>query len=258
MSPHRNGAGWLHLWLLRQPWTEPPGAPLQTGELDESERQRASAFLRPHDRLLYLTAHIALRRILAAYLDTVPGEVRLSRTSCPACGGLHGKPVMVGTPLHYSLSHTSGLALFGVATEPVGVDVEVLPSEETVEMCSPALHPDEQAELARYPSARRQLPFGRLWTRKEAYLKGLGTGLCRDLAADYLGRADDGPAPSAPPGWVVDNIACGSEHVNHVAAAAVVDGVSRPTNARWLPADCLYSAYSAELLGTDFRVGTKS
>ncbi|NLU68558.1 4'-phosphopantetheinyl transferase superfamily protein [Streptomyces sp. HNM0574] len=239
--------------MLRQPWTEPPADPLVTAELDERERARAAAFSLPHDRLLYLSAHIALRRVLAAYLDVRPGEIRFTREACPGCGEAHGRPAVAypDTPLHFSLSHSNGLALFGVATEPVGVDVEKLPAAETVELCSSSLHPAEQEELERSASRERQLAFGRLWTRKEAYLKGLGTGLGRSLSADYLGSGP-GPAgaegPERPRGWTVDNVSCGSSHVVHVAAAAVRGDVAWPEAVRWLPADCLYAPDPAGLL----------
>ncbi|GAA2427583.1 4'-phosphopantetheinyl transferase family protein [Streptomyces macrosporus] len=236
------GPGRLDLWVLRQPWTRLPGDPLVVSELDERERARADAFVRTHDRLLYLSAHIALRRLLAAYLRIPPGEIRFVREPCPGCGKPHGRPAVAGEPppLHFSLSHSHGLALFGVAAEPVGVDVERLPAAETVELCSSALHPAEQEELARLEPHERPAAFGRLWTRKEAYLKGLGIGLGRDLAADYLGEHGGPDAPPGPEGWTVRNVSCGSSHVLHVAAAAVRGTSVRFTDVRWLPADCLY------------------
>ncbi|WP_410537962.1 4'-phosphopantetheinyl transferase family protein [Streptomyces sp. KL2] len=235
--------GRLDLWLLRQPWTRLPGDPLVVSELDEGELARAESFVRAHDRLLYLSAHIALRRLLAAYLRTRPRDVRLVREPCPGCGGPHGRPAVAGEPppLHFSLSHSHGLALFGVAAEPVGVDVEKLPTQETVRLCGPVLHPAEQEELARLEPHERPRAFGRLWTRKEAYLKGIGTGLGRSLSADYLGEYGGPDAPRGPAGWTVRNVPCGSSHVRHVAAAAVRGTAVRRTAVRWLPADCLYA-----------------
>jgi 4'-phosphopantetheinyl transferase len=42
--------------------------------------------------------------------------------------------------------------------------------------------------------------FARIWTRKEAYLKSIGTGVAGDLAAAYVGV--DGRA-AGPAGWAV-------------------------------------------------------
>lgn len=42
-----------------------------------------------------------------------------------------------------------------------------------------------------------------MWTRKEAYLKGLGVGLSEDPAADYVGS---GPVPARMPGWSLSDV----------------------------------------------------
>ncbi|GAA2962489.1 4'-phosphopantetheinyl transferase family protein [Streptomyces enissocaesilis] len=222
VSPDR-----LDLWLVHGPpqsEATAPGLPEIdfTGpgfsELDATERRRAESFVRPAQALLYATAHVALRRLLGRYTGVAPQDVRFVCEPCPGCGGAHGRPALARTapPLHFSLSHSAGLALVGIAAVPVGVDVERLPREETVEVCAPALHPRERAELARIPRGERSEPFGRLWTRKEAYLKGIGTGLSRSPAHDYLG-ADRG---GHPPGWAVFDVACPPTH----AAAAAVRG----------------------------------
>ncbi|MET8625281.1 hypothetical protein ABZW30_16275 [Kitasatospora sp. NPDC004669] len=106
-----------------------------------------------------------------------------------------------------------------MATRPIGVDVQRLPSAVAVAL--PALHPDERAELlARPPRAARQALFGRLRTHKEAYLKGLGTG-CTAPSADHLGV---GPALH-PGGWTVAGIPCDPGR----AASAAVRGAPPAT-----------------------------
>ncbi|MEU1282524.1 4'-phosphopantetheinyl transferase superfamily protein [Streptomyces sp. NPDC005805] len=241
--------GDLHLWSMRQPWTDDGPAPMVTSELDEGEQERAASFVQPHDRLLYLSAHVALRRLLAAYVGVPPREVRLGRAPCPGCGGPHGRPVVLDapTPLHFSLSHSHGLAVFGVATSPVGVDVEQVPSRETAELCIPTLHPEERAELDALPADEQPVAFGRLWTRKEAYLKGIGTGLSRDLAADYLGERRGPGAPERPPGWIVRSV---PGYPSHVAAAALRTDADHCTTARTLPTACLYAEDATELLAS--------
>ncbi|MEU3692473.1 4'-phosphopantetheinyl transferase family protein [Streptomyces narbonensis] len=227
--------GRLDLWLVRR-LDGTDGAALDTSELDEAERRRAASFIRPADGLLYATAHVALRRLLGRYTGTMPQDIRFVREPCPGCGGAHGRPAVAPTParppLHFSLSHSSGVALVGVAAAPVGVDVERLPRQESVEICSEALHPDEQSELADATAEELQALFGRIWTRKEAFLKGIGTGLSRSPAEDYLG-ADE---RRHPPGWTVLDIPCTA---THSAAAAVRGAAPRSVNLRWLNGDWL-------------------
>lgn len=232
--------GKLDLWSLRPPRTDDGPRTMATAELDEDERRRAAGFVRPLDRLQYVAAHIALRRLLAAYTGVAPGRVRLGRDPVRGRGGRRGRPVVLDAPvpLHFSLSHSHGLVLLGVAATPVGVDVQRVPSSVTAALCLPKLHPLEREELARLDDEHRPLAFGRLWTRKEAYLKGLGTGLGRRPAADYLGdERGVGATSGRPPGWVVRNVPTAT---GHVAAAALLAEVDHRARVFGLPAKCLY------------------
>lgn len=238
----------LDLWLVRQPRTEEGVQALAVAELDDRERDRAASFIRPPDRVLYTAAHIALRRLLGSYLGTAPRDVRFFREPCPGCGDPHGRPAVEGPlgtrpPLHFSLSHSSGLALVGVAGAPLGVDVEKLPAVDTISVCAPALHPGERAELeALEDDQARRWAFGQLWTRKEAYLKGIGTGLSRALSADYLGAGGEG-APPTPPGWtIIDIPGAPADATSTHAAAVVIKGPKpRTTTVRWLSAEWLHT-----------------
>ncbi|MFE5580133.1 4'-phosphopantetheinyl transferase family protein [Kitasatospora sp. NPDC056531] len=233
--PHRAdegftlGDGELDLWLMRSPSPETAHL-LDRSVLDAAEHRQADSFIRPADGLLYATVHVALRRLLGRYLHTAPQDVRFTRESCPGCGGSHGRPAldMSPLPLHFSLSHSSAVALIGVATTPLGVDVERLPRAETIDVCTGALHPQEQAELADHDAeSERAEAFGRIWARKEAYLKGIGTGLSRSPAKDYLG----GRFARHPAGWTVFDVPCTT---THAAAAAVRGAAPLRAGVRWL------------------------
>ncbi|WP_431950928.1 4'-phosphopantetheinyl transferase family protein [Actinacidiphila sp. bgisy167] len=188
---------------------------LAPGLLDRQERERASAFHFDRDRVSYITAHVALRLLLAAYLGTRPGAVPLTRETCPMCGGPHGRPAVEGGAPHFSLSHCREMTLLAFAASPVGVDVEALPGREAVDGVWRSLHPAEVDELAVLPLEERRVAFARTWARKEAYLKGLGTGLARELSEDYVGS---GPAPAGgPKGWSLTDVAVGDGHRAAVA-----------------------------------------
>jgi 4'-phosphopantetheinyl transferase len=179
-------------------------ARLAPGVLDETERGRAAGFLRSTDRRCYVAAHVALRVLLGAQLGTAAGAVRLLREPCPSCGGPHGRPAVEGGGAYFSLSHSGESALIAIAAVPVGIDVERIPGPGVVAEVSTALHPLEQAELAALPEQARPLAFARAWSRKEAYLKGIGTGLGRDPALDYVGT---GLSPAPGPGdWVLTDV----------------------------------------------------
>ncbi|MFD3515322.1 4'-phosphopantetheinyl transferase family protein [Streptomyces sp. NPDC058657] len=248
-------AGDVHLWALdASDETREPAA--AGAELAPSERRRAAAFVRPAGRLLYVRAHLALRRLLSAYTGTAPALLDLRRDPCPRCAGPHGRPVLAGPGLHFSLSHSHGRALIGVARAPVGVDVQRVPAARTVELCLPALHAEERRELLDLPASLRPRAFGELWTRKEALLKGVGTGLNHGIrAAPYLGvRHTSGRSagardrPAGPRGWSVVDLPGSPDHVAATALSAT--GPGRAV-LRELPEDTLHLPVlrSAELLG---------
>ena len=64
---------------------------------------------------------------------------------------------------------------------PLGIDVEtVTPATDTGAIAGQVMHPNELAVFERLAEDQRMSAFFRLWTRKEAALKALGTGLSRD------------------------------------------------------------------------------
>ncbi|MGW0392176.1 4'-phosphopantetheinyl transferase family protein [Streptomyces sp. NPDC003042] len=180
--------------------------------LDAEERRRMTTYRRGDDRVRYGFAHVALRRILAARLNVEPYAVRFGRDPCPVCAGPHGRPVLdaPSTRTRFSLSHGGQRVLIAVAELTVGVDVEGIPSGPTVRDVARALHPAERAAIEAVPLAERGAAFARVWARKEAYLKGIGTGLGRGLAKD------DTRAPI--PGWQLVDLPVDDEHAAALAA----------------------------------------
>ncbi|MFF8593289.1 4'-phosphopantetheinyl transferase family protein [Streptomyces sp. NPDC015220] len=173
--------------------------------LDDAELERAAAFRDEEARLAYVLAHVALRQLVAAAVGREPRALRLERDPCPGCGGPHGRPSVTGGAVHFSLSHSGPMVLLALSSTPVGADIERLPGPRTVADVTRMLHPREAAELRALDDTDSPLAFARVWTRKEAYLKGLGTGLSDDLSRDYLGTGEH-PAP-APEGWSVTDVA---------------------------------------------------
>ncbi|MFJ3582084.1 4'-phosphopantetheinyl transferase family protein [Streptomyces sp. NPDC090127] len=202
-----------HVWLVRAPEVDVPAERL--GVLDARELETVRGFRSAADRRTYAAVHVALREVLGVYLGGNPRDVPLVRRPCPQCGEAHGRPAVEGDPVHFSLSHSDGLGLLAFAASPVGVDVERLPTPETVAEVAPMLHPREVEELAALSPADRPPAFARTWARKEAYLKGLGTGLGRGLALDYVGSAE--PCGARLPDWRIADVPVDPTHAGAVA-----------------------------------------
>ena len=170
--------GEVHLWNL--PVVEPEVAgEAENWWLDAAEREQAQSFLFEKDRLLYVSSHAWLRRILASYLHCAhPAALRFEHAAS-------GKPSLekrfqtLPSPLHFNLSHTHGAIVIGLSmVGEIGVDVErVRPVLDIERLFSGVLHDTELQSLRAMGDDQRQLAFHRLWTIKEAYTKALGTGL---------------------------------------------------------------------------------
>ncbi|MCB5165676.1 4'-phosphopantetheinyl transferase superfamily protein [Streptomyces bambusae] len=199
--PAGTAAGRAQVWQADARQSGPGLPELAGAVLDAGELGRARALHRARDRRCYLTAHTALRVLLGARLGIAPAEVRYRRESCPCCGEPHGRPALdvPGTGVHFSLSHSGDLVLLALAATPVGVDVQLTGTASEADDVAGVLHPREEAELAACPRASRAAAFARAWVRKEAYLKGLGTGLARSPSLDYVGTTPT--PPPGPPGW---------------------------------------------------------
>lgn len=218
------------LWLVRAQAFKTVVTRLADSVLDAVEKERAAALRAAGDRDTYLAGHVGLRLLLGAYLGVRPVDVPLRRSPCPLCGQPHGRPVVDGDPVHFSLSHSGGLCLLAFARTPVGVDIEAVPSLETAREVGGCLHPRETSELRALGAVDEPAVFARVWARKEAYLKGLGVGLGRSTALDYLGTAPH--AVAEVPGWTIGDVAVDDGHAAAVAVAvqgeAVVPGLGAP------------------------------
>jgi len=158
--------------------------PSGLADLDRAERSRAEAFMFPADRHRYQVAHMMLRRVLASYTGTPPGQLPLGRQQCPRCGAA-GKPVLrpgpaAGTVPSFSLAHSGDMVIVAVAGRPVGVDVE---RDAAGCVCSlaGALHPADAAWLAGLGEPERHEAIITCWVRAEAALKCTGQGIGHGL-----------------------------------------------------------------------------
>jgi 4'-phosphopantetheinyl transferase len=201
-------------WLVRLPVDErevPGGQDL----LDGDERRHAGRLRRPVDRARYVGAHAARRLLLGTELGRDPAGLVFGREPCPLCGGDHGRPHVVGTDRPISLSHTAGLAAVAIAPpgRAVGIDVERDAAAVDIGDLLTALHPEEVAAVrGRPPGEPQRTAALRLWVRKEAYLKGTGTGL--GVEPDTVAVGD------GPDGWDVIDLDAGPDHRAALALAS--------------------------------------
>jgi 4'-phosphopantetheinyl transferase len=163
--------------------------------LSDEERARAERFRIARDRVRWRSAHVALRQILSGYLETAPAELRLTH-------GDQGKPALAGdSPLRFNLSHAGERAALAVAWErEVGIDLELVdPALDVSSLLAVTCSQTEAARITALPADAQPQAFLTCWTRKEAYLKGIGAGLSRDLRTVEIALLPEGRAIVADP-----------------------------------------------------------
>jgi len=171
----REGDGDVDIW---HDWVDDAREPGDAAILDDGERARAARFRFDRDRRRFIARRAFLRRVLARYAGVDPARLRF-RTSA------NGKPELAQPDLGlgFSASHADGLAIVAVSSGGVvGVDVErVRAIPDALELARRLWTDAEYRNLASIAAPLRSAAFLRLWTRKEAHVKRLGTGLSTPL-----------------------------------------------------------------------------
>jgi len=167
--PSRAGSD-LALWLIDLD-ADPgswDGALLSNGERERAQRFRFEVHARR-----YRASHIALRLILAQATGTHPAALQFTE-------GLHGKPRLTDTAgPRFNMSHSAGWALVGLCPgHAIGVDIELItPMDDAAALAARNFTATENLHFRHTPPDQRLEAFFRGWTRKEACLKALGSGL---------------------------------------------------------------------------------
>ncbi|MDH6120030.1 4'-phosphopantetheinyl transferase superfamily protein [Kitasatospora sp. GAS204B] len=186
--------------------------------LSDTERSRCTRFFSPEDRRRYVAAWAAVRRVLAGYLDTGPGEIRLGagRSAARDSGSYPQLVVETSQPrVCLSVARSEDLWVLGLAVDdPIGVDVEHVRGFDTEGLIDRCLAPEEQRQVRTLSGGARDAAFVRAWTRKQAVMKA--AGLPRATAPHQVLVPSRGPtvvrvellrdALRAPGGWLVQDL----------------------------------------------------
>jgi 4'-phosphopantetheinyl transferase len=151
--------------------------------LSQGERARAARFASDRDRNRFVAARAALRRVLATYVGLRAAALDFVSDALgrPRIEGAHG--------FDFNLSHSDTLALIGVTSSgPIGVDVEMVRRvADGALLAERFFSRAEAAALCALAPARRDRGFLTCWTRKEACLKAIGTGLTTETRGVEVG-----------------------------------------------------------------------
>ncbi|HKI94024.1 MAG TPA: 4'-phosphopantetheinyl transferase superfamily protein [Gemmatimonadales bacterium] len=156
---------------------------LTTSDLERAERMATAQLARR-----FLASRCAIYHLLAEALGRSPASIALSVNP-------FGKPELVDGSMHFNLSHSGADALIGLSgSSPIGVDIErIREVENAAEIVRAQFTERERAEWGRASAATRDRAFLECWTRKEACLKALGTGIAVSPMLVETGGADTEP-----------------------------------------------------------------
>lgn len=135
-------------------------------------QERIGRYVLERDKITALTAELLIRKEASRSLGTSPRELSFSYHE-------FGKPYLSGHPeYHFSVSHSGRCVAFACGGAPVGIDVEQVsdPDPAIAEAC---FTPGERHCFLR--SGSQRTAFYDIWTKKEAYVKMLGTGMSTPL-----------------------------------------------------------------------------
>jgi 4'-phosphopantetheinyl transferase len=174
--------------------------------LSDDERARAARMVVQLHAARFIAARSGLRRILGHCLGRDPAALAFAL-------GPYGKPHLQAAPdIAFNLSHSDHLAAVVVTSAmPVGVDIErIRPVSDG--LAARFFAPAEAAALAGVPQAARLAAFHACWTRKEAYIKAIGTGLATRLDSFAVSLDPSAPARLL---WVADDANAGQNWQMH-------------------------------------------
>ncbi len=165
----------VDVWLLDLAQPEDVRARLWS-LLSADERERAQRFAFDVHRHRFVVGRGVLRLLLGKYLNMPPQEVVLAY-------GEQDKPFLSHSELEFNVSHSEDVALLAFAWgRAVGVDVEAIrPLSDADSVARISFSKKEYGEYTAVPDAQKPQAFYNCWTRKEAFIKAVGSGLSYPL-----------------------------------------------------------------------------
>lgn len=161
-----------HLWLFRlSDFKHESFQEVLSGD----ERAKLNQLLHPVERLNRTKSRIALRLILAEYLQLSPSELEFSYSE-------NAKPKLTTAfdRISFNISHSgNNLAILIDTQRSIGVDIEAefRPPQVGIQLAKRFFHEEEVNFLKNAKSEEQSELFSWLWTLKEAVLKSSGTGI---------------------------------------------------------------------------------
>lgn len=148
----------------------------------EEEQKRSDRFYSRTYQKTYLFSHALLRLILAKKLEMDPGNLTFYNDK-------NDKPQLKDNKAYFNISHTRDSFAIAIARDfPVGIDLEGIKDNINYRSIIKNYFGKKEREYILHSESKAIEKFYLLWTRKEALLKAIGTGLTNNL--DQIGLSE--------------------------------------------------------------------
>lgn len=164
--------GNIHVWLVN-PVVDHTALNLYLQVLSPSEKAKAARFRFEEDKYRFIVGRAVLRKLSSQYMGCNTNEVLFGYNQ-------FGKPYYKNsTLLKFNLSHSNRLAVIGFSSNlQIGIDIEKVNSDyDFSDIAQTVFSRKELLMLNKLNPVDRIARFYELWTRKEAFIKGVGHGL---------------------------------------------------------------------------------
>jgi 4'-phosphopantetheinyl transferase len=161
----------VHVWRLNLPMPKNVMEKFKS-TLSADEIVRANRFYFNTHRKQFIAARGGLRNILSRYLKILPQDVRFFYTN-------FGKPYLDNIDLTFNISHSGNYIVCAFTRKAcIGIDIEQIKFDMDFQSIARKIFSEEEyLTFLKMSNKEKPFAFYRYWTRKEAYLKAIGTGL---------------------------------------------------------------------------------
>lgn len=167
----------IHIWLVDLE-TQLQNLKAYWSYLSKIEQSRAIKFRFESHKNNYIIRTGILRILLSNHLMCQPNEIEFEV-------GEFGKPKLNNSTLTFNLSHSKSKALIALTQNiEIGIDLEYI--DASIDAKTIAIHffsNDEMKQLYTLNNENLADEFFNIWSKKEAFIKAIGTGLTYPLDA---------------------------------------------------------------------------
>ncbi|MDN3687673.1 4'-phosphopantetheinyl transferase family protein [Cyclobacterium jeungdonense] len=145
------------------------------GLMTDEEIQQANRYLKKEDRIRHILGKGFLRKLIQLYLNEPQKSIQFGKNR-------FNKPFLIERDhFHFNISHSGEWVVIVLADCEVGIDLEPLDSRfEYKDLLAGIFSSSEIEFIENSPIPVRS--FYKIWTRKEALLKGIGQGITDQLS----------------------------------------------------------------------------